>query len=122
MNVILKIWISGLLFLFSIASGLLLHKSGRPLNTSIFTIHKLTAVGLAIFTALLTYNFLENTRMETASSILIIVAALSFLALFISGALLSIEKTAGRIKLRIHNIATVLALFSTAAIIFLLMG
>jgi hypothetical protein len=120
-NIILKISISGLLFLFSIVTGLLLHKSGRPLNTSIFTIHKLTAVGLVIFMVLLIYNFLKDTNIEITTLLLIIVAGLSFLALFVSGALLSIEKTTNKKKLLTHNIATLLALFSTTAVVFLLM-
>jgi hypothetical protein len=121
LNIILKISISGLLFLLTIANGILLHKHGRPLNTLIFTIHKLTALTLAIFTTVLIYDFLKNIKIEIATLILIIVAGLSFLALFVSSALLSFEKTASRIKLNIHNTATILALLSTAAVIFLLM-
>ena len=115
-----KIIISGLLFLLTIISGIWLHKMGKPLNTFIFTIHKLLALAAVIFTAILIYNLLKNVEIKTLLLILIIIAGLSILALFISGALLSIGKFPHNTMLLVHNIATILAVIFTAATIYLL--
>jgi len=115
-----KIIISGLLFLLTIISGIWLHKMGKPLNTFIFTIHKLLALAAVIFTAILIYNLLKNVEINAIISILIAVAFLSVLILFISGALLSIGKFPYNKMLLVHNIATVIVVIFTAVTIYLL--
>jgi hypothetical protein len=103
-----KIIVTGVLFLLTIISGIWLHNTGEPLNTLIFTIHKLLALATVIFTAIAIYNLHKNVEIKTIILILIIITGLSLLALFISGAL------------TIHNIATILAVFSTTVTIYLL--
>lgn len=115
-----KIIAIGVLFLLTIISGIWLHNIGKPLNTLIFTIHKLLALATVLFTAITIYNLFKNTEIKTTILILIITAGFSLLALFISGALLSIGKLKGNIVLTIHNIATILAVFSSAVTIYLL--
>ena len=51
MSIIFKITGAGLLFLFTIGTGIWLSNSGKPYNTLIFNIHKLIALGTVIFTA-----------------------------------------------------------------------
>jgi hypothetical protein len=115
-----KIIVTGVLFLLTIISGIWLHNTSMPLNTLIFTIHKLLALAAVIFTAIAIYNLCKNVEIKTIILILIIIAGLSLLALFISGALLSIGKPAGSVILTVHNIVTILAVFSTAVTIYLL--
>jgi hypothetical protein len=115
-----KIIAIGVLFLLTIISGIWLHNTGKPLNTLIFTIHKLLALAAVIFTSIAIYNLHKNVEIKTIILILIVIAGLSLLALFISGALLSIGKPTGNIILTVHNIVTILAVFSTAVTIYLL--
>jgi hypothetical protein len=48
---------TGLLFLITFISGAWLSRNGRPLNTAIFTIHKLISLLTLISTALTIYNY-----------------------------------------------------------------
>ena len=48
-----------IVFLLTLASGLWLSRSGKPLKTGIFTLHKLIALAAVVVTALQTYNALK---------------------------------------------------------------
>ncbi|NOY09351.1 MAG: hypothetical protein GXP33_10985 [Spirochaetes bacterium] len=122
MNISIKIIGAGLLFLFTIAAGIWLSNSGKPLNTLIFTTHKLIALSAVIFTAIVIYKMLKDVEIRTAILILIIAAGLSVLALFISGALLSLDKPVNNTILAIHRITSTLTVLITAVIIYLLVG
>jgi len=121
-NISIKIIGAGLLFLFTIAAGIWLSNSGKPLNTLIFTTHKLIALSAVIFTAIVIYKMLKDVEIRTAILILIIAAGLSVLALFISGALLSLDKPVNNTILAIHRITSTLTVLITAVIIYLLVG
>jgi hypothetical protein len=60
MSIVSKIISSGLLFLFTIATGIWLSNSGKQLNSLIFVVHKFTALGSVIFIATLIRNFLNK--------------------------------------------------------------
>lgn len=124
-----KIAICGLLFLLSLVSGVWLSQSGKPFNGMIFTLHKLIALGTVIIIAVNVYHLYRamDTRTLVALSV-IVVSGLLFLALFISGALLSLiagallslEKPVLEAILKIHQVAPLLALVSSTATFYLL--
>lgn len=116
----LKIIGSGLLLLFTIATGVWLHNLGRPLHSIMFTFHKLLALASVVFTAVVLYNVLKGPKIESILFILMIVTGLSMFTLFISGALLSIRNPANNTMLMIHNLTTILAVIATAVIMSLL--
>ncbi len=120
MNISVKIIGTGLLFLFTIAAGIWLSNSGKPLNTLIFTTHKLIALSAVILTAIVIYKQLKNVKIGNVILILITAAALSVLALFISGILLSLEKPVNNMMLAVHRITSILTVLTTAVIIYLL--
>ena len=114
-----KIIIIGLLFLFTIVSGVWLSNSGKPLNTIIFTIHKLIALAAVIFTAIVIHNLLNIVGVENVILILIMVTGLFVLTLFLSGALLSLGKPVNDILLTIHKVIPILTVISIAVIMYL---
>lgn len=114
-----KIIIIGLLFLFTIVSGVWLSNSGKPLNTIIFTLHKLIALAAVIFTAIVIHNLLNIVGVENVILILIMVTGLFVLTLFLSGALLSLGKTVNDILLTIHKVIPILTVISIAVIMYL---
>ncbi len=120
MTITTKIMISGFLFLLAIASGIWLSKSGKPLNTAIFNAHKLIALAGVILTCMVIFNLLKNTEINIAVLSLIIFSAVFAIILFISGALLSIEKPIGNYVLIIHNISMILTIITSAATVFFL--
>ena len=119
MSIVLKIIGTGLFFLFTIVTGIWLSNSGKPLNTLIFTIHKFTALGAVIFTAMVIRNLLKNVEVKTAIVTLIIVTVLFVLTLFISGALLSLGKPVNNIILTIHSVTPIPTVGTIAMIIYL---
>ena len=114
-----KIIIIGLLFLFTIVSGVWLSNSGKPLNTIIFTLHKLIALAAVIFTAIVIHNLLNIVGVENVILILIMVTGLFVLTLFLSGALLSLGKTVNDILLTIHKVIPILTVISIAVIMYI---
>ena len=122
MSIVSKIISTGLLFLFTIVSGIWLSNSGKPLNTLIFNIHKLIALGSVIFIAIVIRNLLKNVAINNVILILIIVTGLFVLVLFVSGALLSFGKPVNNIILTIHAVTPIPAVITTAMIIYFLVS
>jgi hypothetical protein len=115
-----KITLPGLLFLFTLGSGFWLSRSGKPLNTIIFTIHKLIALATVVFTVSLMYGLLKTSDSKIAALTLMIISGLLVITLFVTGALLSTGKPANNLVLTAHKIMPYLAAVSTAATIYLL--
>jgi hypothetical protein len=114
--------IPGVVFVLTLVSGFWLSRSGKPLNTGIFTVHKLIALGAVVATAIQTYNALKSAETQTSLIALIIVIGLCVVALFLTGALMSANKPAYDMLLTIHKVSAVLALIFGAATIYLLTG
>lgn len=110
------------IFLLTLASGVWLSRSGKPLNTAIFTVHKLIALGAAIATAIQTYNALKNADIQAILVALLIAIGLCVAALFASGALMSVNVNKPNYGAfhTVHRIATVLGLSAGAGVIYLL--
>lgn len=115
-----KIALCGLLLLLTLVSGVWLSHSGKPFNGLIFTAHKLIALATVIFLGVYIYHRARALDPNTLVLSNIVVAGLLFLALFVSGALLSIGKPAPAVILKIHQVAPLLALVSSAATMVLL--
>ena len=122
MSIVSKIISSGLLFFFTIVTGIWLSNSGKPLNSLILNIHKLIALGSVIFIVIVIHNLLKNAGSSQVILTLIIVTGLFVLALFVSGALLSFGKPVNNIILTIHAVTPIPAVITTAMIIYLLLS
>jgi len=122
MSIVSKIISSGLLFFFTIVTGIWLSNSGKPLNSLILNIHKLIALGSVIFIMIVIRNLLKNAGSSQVLLSLIIMTGLFVLALFVSGALLSFGKPVNNIILTIHAVTPIPAVITTAMIIYLLLS
>jgi hypothetical protein len=120
MDTVARFVTPGIVFLLTLASGVWLSRSGKPLKTGIFTVHKLIALAAVIVTALQTYNALTILDVEPITIALIVVIGLCVVALFATGALMSAEKPGYRSLLTIHNLAPLLAVIAGVAVIYLL--
>ncbi len=114
---------SGLLLLLTTVSGVWLSHAGRPLNTLIFTIHKLVAVGTF---AVIAVNINGLSKTVDIGALLKLVAipvtGLLLLTLFVSGVLLSFERSVPEAALLVHRVAPLPALLVTVVTIYLLVG
>jgi len=122
MSIALKMISTELPFLLAIITSIWLSNSGKPLNATIFTIHKLIALGSVIFIAMVIRNLLKNAEINNVILTLIIVAGLSVLTLFVSGALLSLGKPVNNMVLTIHGVTPILTMITTAVTIYLLVS
>jgi len=122
MSIALKIISTELPFVLTIITGIWLSNSGKPLNTTIFTIHKLIALGSVIFIAIVIRNLLKNAEINNVILTLIIVAGFSVLVLFVSCAFLSLGKPVNNIRLTIHGLTPILTVITTAVTIYLLVS
>ena len=93
MSIALKIISTELPFLLAIITGIWLSNSGKSLNTTIFTIHKLVALGSVVFIVMVIRNLLKNAEINNVILTLIIVAGFYVLTLFVFGAFLSLNKS-----------------------------
>ncbi len=92
-TILTKTFISGVLSLLIILSGIWLRKSGEPYQTLIFTLHKLAVVAVTVFVILIYTGHFTLIRFSGWGLLLFIVSDLLFIAAFTTGALLSFDKT-----------------------------
>lgn len=104
----------GGIFLLTLASGLWVSHSGRPLSTGLITLHKLIALG-SVVTLGIQFARLLKVATPTLAVAMLVVATVCALTLFATGALLSQAKPAALFVLRIHQVAPLLLLVSAAA-------
>src|SRR5512139_931179 len=117
-----RIVVIGVLFLFTFVFGIWLSNSGKPYNSVLFNIHKLIALGVVILTAVTLYHLRADVEIRTLAWGAIVIVGLLFLALFVSGALLSIGKPEHIAILQIHRVAPLLAVIATALTLYLLVS
>ena len=120
MDTITKFIIPGIAFLLTLAFGIWLSNSGKPYNGILFNVHKLIALGAAILAAVQLFKVWQDTGIQVVPLVLIVVAVVCVIALFATGALMSIEKMSYQVTLTIHRLAPILATVSMVVAVYLL--
>lgn len=118
----MRIAITAGLFLCIFAFGFWLSHSGKPYNTLIFTIHKLAALGAAIYLAIFIYKTHQAAPLAPALILIFVLAAVCGAASFVTGALLSLNQAMPPFVLKLHQLAPYLTLLSTGALFYLLLA
>ena len=117
-----KLIVAGVLFLFTLISGVIVSRSGRPLSIGLVTVHKLIAVGTVVLIGMTVnqlYKAVDGKAFIEMS--LIVLSAILFLALIATGALLTREEMQlPDVVLNIHKVAPLLAVVSSTIAVFLL--
>lgn len=108
-----KALVAGLFFLFIFLSGFWLSQSGKPLNSLIFTIHKLIAVAAVVFLATTLHRSNQVAPLSTVAFIASAVTAVCFLSTIVTGGLLSIDKEMPAAVLTMHQVTPFLTVLST---------
>lgn len=119
-NSVSRIIVVGVLLVLTLVSGLWLSNSGKPYHSVIFNIHKLIALGAVSATAVTVYRLRTSVDIRMLVIGAIVITGMLFLALFVSGALLSIGKPDHVAILTVHRVAPLLAVLSTALTLYLL--
>jgi hypothetical protein len=113
---------AGILFLFTLLSGVILHHSSRPLSIGLVTVHKLIAVGTAVLVGMAVNQLYKTVDGKAILEIgFMVISALLFLALIATGAFLTREEMQlPEVVLQIHRIAPLLAPVSSSLTVYLL--
>lgn len=118
----MKLVVPGLLFITTLASGVWLTHSGKPLNVLLFTLHKLIALGAVVSAAVWAVRLARSANTTPAAGgWMAAVAIVCILALFASGALMSANKLNYEALHWVHRIAPVLLGLSAAGFFALLL-
>ena len=92
MEILNKFISPGMILVLTIVSGFWLSHTAKPLNPAIFTIHKLVALAAVVLTVIQVRNLLMTMTVQSGIIMVLILGGLSVLALFASGALMSMAK------------------------------
>jgi hypothetical protein len=123
MNVsVSRIAVSGALFLLTLAFGVWLSHAGKPYSSLLFNIHKLIALGAVIVTGVTVYQARATVTIGSLTFVASVATGLLFVALFVSGALLSIGKPDSAAILIVHRVAPWLAVITAALTLYSLAG
>jgi hypothetical protein len=117
-----KFIVIGLLFLATLATGFWRGNAGNPALSGL--LHKLLALAWVIYTAIVVYHPARQIESRTAFFATIAVLAVSIVALFWSGSVLTMPKLESAAWLAVHRIASVFAVvaFAFALRLFILNG
>ncbi len=105
----------------TVGTGIWLSRLGRPLNGVLFTVHKLIALGAVIAAALPLASNLRSAPAPALALVLIVAGGLGSVALFATGALLSLNpsSTIGPVHW-VHRIAPVIVVVTVGWALVLL--
>ena len=113
----------GLLILFTLASGLLLRRMGRPHNVLISTVHKLVALGALVLLILTAFQVNRAAGLGGLQMAVVAAAVLFFVGAIAGGGwLMIVEGPAPPIARQLHQILPVLTVLSSAGSLALLLG
>lgn len=117
-----KLIAAGILFVFTLISGFILSRSGRPLSIGLTTVHKLIAVGTIVLIGMVVYQLFKSTDSKVFIEIsIMVISGILFLALIATGALLTREEMQlPGLVLKVHQLAPLLALIFSTTTIYLL--
>jgi len=107
-------------FLVTVAFGFLLSRLGKPYHGLSFNIHKLIALATVILAGLAVYQGLKDMDVAGLILLLLVLASLSVIALFASGALMSAGKGEYSGMKLVHNISPFILVIAMGTTVYLL--
>jgi hypothetical protein len=105
-------------FLLTIGFGFWLSRRSKPYNVLLFNVHKLIALGTVVLIGLAVFKLFKLLDLPVGIILLLIIAALSIVALFATGAFMSADKGEYRLLKLVHNIAPFVLVFSIGSIVY----
>lgn len=118
-----KLIAAGILAVLTLISGVIVSRSGKPLNIWLVTIHKLIAVAVVVLIVIIVNQLYKSADEKMIITVgLMAVSAILFLALIATGAFLTREEMElPAFVLTIHQVVPLLALASSSMTIYLLL-
>lgn len=120
MSLLLRLFVIGVLIVFTIATGIWVSSLGRPINTGALAVHKLTALATVVFLFIAVRGLFCGVHINPIITVLFIIVGLSIIALFASGALLNISNKVSPMILTLHAFTPVIMIISLVMAVYLL--
>lgn len=119
-----KLITAGALFLFTLISGMVLSRSGRPLSIGLVAVHKFLALGVIVLIGMVVYQTMKSMDGVAALKMAaVIISTALFLALIATGGFLTREEMElPAYVLKIHQAASVLSLLSSPFTIWMVLS
>ena len=118
----LRVFGVGLLYILIFGTGYALGHAGKPYGSLLFNVHKLAALGLAVLLGYMFYRATQSAAPSLPALGLAVVTALALLALFVTGALLSVPKEVPGLVRIVHHVSPYLAVVCSALAVYLQRG
>ncbi len=122
MDILSKFFIPIIGFLITVAFGFWLGMIGKPYNGILFNIHKLIALSVVILASLQVYKIFKVIEPQSLLLVSLAGVVICVLALFASGAFLSIGNVKYETAKLIHNIALAGMVITAGSSMVLLSG
>ena len=107
-----------LLFIIVMIAGYRLSRKGKPYNEIIFNLHKLGALGAAVIIGLTVNKSHQSMPADSFQLNLLVMTALCFSIMIISGGFLSIDRTIPTAIKRLHQIVPYLTILSATLTLY----
>jgi hypothetical protein len=117
-----KFMLPGIAFILTLVFGFWLSHLGKPYNGLLFNIHKLIALAAVVVTVIQVFKLLKGMESQALIIVAVVVVALCVIALFASGALMSVGKLDYALTLTVHRIAPVVLVIAMVIIVMTLKG
>ena len=112
----------GLLYIIVFASGYVLTQTAKPYGALLLTLHKLIALGAVVLAVVRLVQASRIAPLEATTIIATVFTGIAIVALFATGAILSLEKPAASAVRLIHHVSPYVALLGTAAVLWFAQG
>ncbi|HPE69293.1 MAG TPA: hypothetical protein P5560_08145 [Thermotogota bacterium] len=96
-------------FGLTVLTGVLMSRWGRPLNTRLFSVHKVAAIGLLLFGVFAVRSLWNSSgSFQGTETLLFFLAGATLLDLFVSGGLLSFDRFVSKPLKAVHALSPIL--------------
>ena len=106
------------MFLVIFVFGFWLSRTEKPYNSLLLNVHKLVGLGAGIYILAHTVRIHKVTPLDTASFLTVVVTAILFLSMGITGGLVSAEVTVPDFVSKIHKFLPYLTVVSSAGVLY----
>jgi hypothetical protein len=120
MDLVMQFSVIGLVFLGTVGVGFWVSRLGKPYNTILFNIHKLIALVGVVLGLIRLVRLDPFVNFTLLVLVLIGLAFIGVLALFISGAFLSIQEEISGVVQVIHRVSSVVVALTSLAALYVL--
>jgi hypothetical protein len=116
-----KLILAAIFFIFLFVTGFWVSKSGKPVNLIKMNIHKFIALGAVVFVGITFFRILPRSNWGTLEVVAVAASGIFAVAAIVTGGLSSLARPLPAAT-AIHKVTPYLALLSTAATLYLLVG